>query len=164
MARNPATITGGCICEGVRYQIDFAPDHDWKRAHTTCQCTQCRKMSGSLVFNFHTVKTTELTWLSKSTYAEYNSSANFFCAFCKNCGSSIGWMDRSVGTEIKLAAGSIDKQFLLGDRDEEDRPRDGYGVALANPQGVHFYVRNEIQGVTDGDSAKGTRFWTNRYI
>ncbi|KAJ7118851.1 hypothetical protein C8R44DRAFT_184668 [Mycena epipterygia] len=117
-------------------------------------------MSGSLVFNFHTVKTTELTWLSKSTYAEYNSSSNFFRVFCKNCGSSIAWMNRSVGTELELAAGSIDEQFLLGARDEEDRPRGGYGVALTNPQGDHIYVRNEIKGVTEEHTARGTRFWT----
>ena len=28
--RIPKTITGGCLCGGVRYQIDFAVDHDWK--------------------------------------------------------------------------------------------------------------------------------------
>lgn len=26
----PKTVTGGCLCGGVRYRIDFAPDHDWK--------------------------------------------------------------------------------------------------------------------------------------
>ncbi|KAJ7640244.1 hypothetical protein B0H17DRAFT_994820 [Mycena rosella] len=61
----PTTVTGGCLCEGVRYQIDFAPDHDWENTPNTCQCTQCRKMTGSLVGTFHTVKTTELTWLAK---------------------------------------------------------------------------------------------------
>ncbi|KAJ6531249.1 Mss4-like protein [Mycena capillaripes] len=157
--QNPKTATGGCLCGGVRYQIDFAPDHDWKQAPHTCQCTQCRKMSGTLVVNFHTVKTTEITWLSKSTYAEYNSSAHFVRPFCKNCGSSLGWMDRSIGDEIELTAGTFDEEFLLGDRDEEDRPLGAYGVALANPEGDHFYLRNEIRGVTDADSNKGTRFW-----
>ncbi|RFU27449.1 hypothetical protein B7463_g8908, partial [Scytalidium lignicola] len=26
-----STITGGCLCGGVRYQVDFAPDHDWQK-------------------------------------------------------------------------------------------------------------------------------------
>ena len=26
----PKTISGGCLCGGVRYKIDFAVDHDWK--------------------------------------------------------------------------------------------------------------------------------------
>jgi hypothetical protein len=28
--RKPKSITGGCLCGGVRYQIDFSPDHDWE--------------------------------------------------------------------------------------------------------------------------------------
>ncbi|KAJ7184410.1 Mss4-like protein [Mycena filopes] len=155
----PKFVTGGCLCGGVRYRIDFSADHDWKRAPHTCQCTQCRKMSGSLVFHSHTAQTSEITWLSKTTYAEYNSSASNFRAFCKTCGSSIGWMDRSAGEEIELAAGTFDEEFLVGDRDDEDKPLGAHGVALVNPQGDHFYIRNEIQGITDADSAKGTRFW-----
>ncbi|KAJ6606343.1 Mss4-like protein [Mycena vulgaris] len=157
--RRPKSVTGGCLCEGIRYQIDFAPDHDWKRAPHTCQCTQCRKMSGSLVFNYHTVQTTEITWLSKSTYAEYKSSTHCLRAFCKNCGSSIGWIDRAADTEIELAVGCFDEQFLVGERDAEGRPLGAYGLALANPLGDHFYMKNEIEGVTDADWAKGTQFW-----
>ncbi|KAJ7491167.1 Mss4-like protein [Mycena latifolia] len=144
----PKTVTGGCLCEGVRFRIDFAPDHDWKRGPRTCQCTQCRKMSGSLVLNFHS-----------STYTEYESSATCRRAFCRNCGSSIAWMDREVDAEIELTTGCFDEEFLVGERDARDRPLGAYGVALANPQGCHFYLRNEIEGVTDGESAKGTRFW-----
>ncbi|KAJ7460888.1 Mss4-like protein [Mycena galericulata] len=155
---NPKTATGGCNCGGVRFNVEFAPDHDWKRASHTCQCTQCRKMSGSLIFQFHTIKNTEITWLSKSTYAEYNSSANFFRAFCNRCGSSIAWIDRDVG-EIELAAGSFDEKFLVGERDAEDKTGGGYGALLANPGGEHLHVRNEIDGVTDAATAKGTRFW-----
>ena len=27
---NPKSVTGGCLCGGIRYQIDFAVDHDCK--------------------------------------------------------------------------------------------------------------------------------------
>lgn len=27
----PKTITGGCLCGGVRYEINFSLEHDWKR-------------------------------------------------------------------------------------------------------------------------------------
>ncbi|KAJ7771544.1 Mss4-like protein [Mycena metata] len=158
---HPKFATGGCVCGGVRYRIDFAPEHDWKRGPHTCQCTQCRKMSGTLVLHFHTVQTTEITWVSKTTYAEYNSSADFFRAFCNRCGSSIAWMDRSVESnmEVELMAGTFDEEFLVGDRDEEDKPLGAYATALVNPNGDHFHVRNEIQGITDKDSTEGTRFW-----
>jgi hypothetical protein len=32
-------------------------------------------------------------------------------------------------------------------------------MALANPAGDHFYIRNEIQGITDGVASIGTKFW-----
>jgi len=28
----PKSITGGCLCGGVRYQVDFPPDHDFRKA------------------------------------------------------------------------------------------------------------------------------------
>jgi hypothetical protein len=116
-------------------------------------------MCGGLIYNLHIIQNSEITWLSKATYAEYNSSAQNFRAFCKNCGSSIGWMDRSVGKEIGLAVGTIDEEFLVGARDREDKPLGAYGVALANPKSHHYYIRNEIQGVTDTVSRQGTGFW-----
>ncbi|RDL42140.1 Uncharacterized protein BP5553_02119 [Venustampulla echinocandica] len=156
----PKTITGGCLCEGVRFRIDFSEDHDWKRGPHTCQCTQCRKNCGSLIYNFHSVTSTELTWLSKATYAEYNSSPGCYRAFCKTCGSTLSWSNHSDNDEIELAVGTFDEEYLVGGRDEEDQPKGTYGVALANLAGDHFYVRNDIKGVTDWISKEGTRFWT----
>jgi hypothetical protein len=153
------TTTGNERCVLLITEISCLKPKTYSIAPHTCQCTQCRKFCGSLVFNFHTVQTTEITWLSKSTYAEYNSSAHSFRAFCKNCGSSIAWINRSINSEIELAAGTFDEEFLVGDRDEEDKPLGAYGVALANPKGDHFYLRNEIHGVTEAGSTKGTRFW-----
>ncbi len=80
-------------------------------------------------------------------------------AFCKNCGSFLSWTDRVVPHEIELTVGSIDEEFLVGERDSEDRPLGAFGAALANPEGVHFYVRNEIKGVTDGFTARGMKHW-----
>jgi hypothetical protein len=98
-----------------------------------------------------------LTWLSKTTYAEYNSSPGCFRAFCKNCGSTLGWTDDRVN--IELAVGTFDEEFLLGERDTEDRPTGSYGLALANPGGDHFHIRNQIEQVTAGVSKSGTKFW-----
>lgn len=55
--------------------------------------------------------------------------------------------------------GTIDEEFLVGDRDADDRPLGAHGFALANPEAAHFHVRNEIAGVTEGISSAGTRFW-----
>ncbi|PMD48999.1 hypothetical protein L207DRAFT_627631 [Hyaloscypha variabilis F] len=159
MQITPQKITGGCLCGGVRYEINFKPEHDWKRGPHTCQCTQCRKNCGSLVFNMHTVTASEITWNSQSTYAEYNSSPGCYRSFCNKCGSPLAWTNHAVNTDIELAVGTIDEQFLLGERDAEDKPLGAHGIALADPDADHFYVRNEIAGVTDKLTSSGTRFW-----
>ena len=42
---------------------------------------------------------------------------------------------------------------------EEGEPHGGYGLALANPSGDHFYIRNQIPEVTCEVSVSGTKFW-----
>jgi hypothetical protein len=79
--------------------------------------------------------------------------------FCKNCGSNLGWTDNKVNSIVELAVGTFDEEYLLGVRDtEEGEPHGGYGIALANPAGNHFHIRNQIPGVTDKVSVSGTRF------
>jgi hypothetical protein len=107
----------------------------------------------------HTVTASEITWNSQSTYAEYNSSPGCYRSFCKKCGSPLAWTNHAVNTDIELAVGTIDEQFLLGERDAEDKPLGAHGIALANPDADHFYVRNEVAGVTDKLTSSGTRFW-----
>jgi hypothetical protein len=105
------------------------------------------------------VTASELNWLSKSTYAEYNSSPGCYRAFCKNCGSTLGWTDNKVNTDTELAVGTFDEEFLVGSRDAIDHSTGAFGVALANLSGDHFHIRNEIKGVTDQISISGTKFW-----
>lgn len=119
----------------------------------------CRKNCGSLVYMFHTVTASEITWTSQTTYAEYNSSPGCHRSFCNKCGSPIAWTDRSINTDIAIAVGTVDEEFLVGKRDTEDKPQDGFGLALANLEADHLYVRNEIPGVTDVLTATGTKFW-----
>lgn len=125
----------------------------------TCQCTQCRKTCGSLIYNFHSVVSSELTFLSKTTYAEYESTPGFYRTFCRNCGSPISWVDGGTTDIIELAVGAFDEKYLVGEREGEEEPIGGFGIALANPEGDCFHVRNEIKGVTDEVGKRGTRFW-----
>lgn len=107
----------------------------------------------------HTVSASEITWLSKETYAEYNSSPGCYRSFCKNCGSPLGWTDHGASLDFEFSLGTVDEEFLIGKRDADGKPTGGFALALANPEAEHFYISNEIPGVTDEVSAKGTRFW-----
>lgn len=97
--------------------------------------------------------------MAQTTYAEYNSSPGCYRSFCKNCGSPIAWTDHGENTDIEVAVGTIDEEFLVGKRDGEDKPQGAFAAALATLEGDHFHVRNEIPGITDVISSAGTRFW-----
>lgn len=71
----------------------------------------------------------------------------------------MAWTNHAVNTDIELAVGTIDEEFLIGKRDDEDKPKGAFGLVLANPEADHFYVRNTIPGITEGVVAVGTKFW-----
>ena len=40
MENIPKLITGGCLCGGVRYEINFSPEHDWKHGVYSLPCNR----------------------------------------------------------------------------------------------------------------------------
>ncbi len=95
------TITGGCLCKAVRFEIDEAQE-DFR----ACHCTACRKISGHYWSAFHVpsdkfrlTETRGLKWYKSSDWAERG--------FCGECGSSLFFkMPEKDGLEV--APGSID--------------------------------------------------------
>jgi len=155
----PDSITGGCLCGGVRYQFNLAPVRNSQSGPITCQCTQCRKTTGTLIYHFFAIHPSSLTYLSDSTLTSYSASPGCHRLFCSKCGSSIAWKDERIDDSIELAAGCIDEEFLIGKRGEDGVARGGLGEVLAGLGGVHNYVENEIPGVTDFVTAgRGTRY------
>lgn len=117
-----------------------------------CQCTQCRKTSGSLAIPWHLVGSSELTWTTKSTYTEYMSSPNVYRGFCKKCGSMLVWRSEEG---LWLAVGSFDEEILIGKREHDKmKGKGGFGMALYQKNNRHLYAVNEIEGVTDDFSGK----------
>jgi len=52
---------------------------------------------------------------------------------------------------LKISAGSVDENCLVGEKNEdtEEVAKKGFGEWLARAGGNFFYVRNEIKGLTD---------------
>ncbi|KAF6823347.1 glutathione-dependent formaldehyde-activating enzyme [Colletotrichum musicola] len=145
----PTTITGGCLCAKLRYEVTLPEDHDFIAASMTCQCTQCRKQSGALVAVFHTVPPLRWTSDDTSTFAEFRASEAATRGICTACGSWLYY--RGNGQEgVSLCVGTIDEDILFGKKgaDGEDEKK-GFGRALASGLGGHVYCENEIPGVTD---------------
>jgi hypothetical protein len=99
------------------------------------------------VLHFHAFTTAEFQWTLKATLGEYSASPGCTRFFCRECGSFLVWQGGEV-EDFEVTVGTIDEKWLIG--------QSGFGKELADPNGDHFYVENEILGVTD--SNLGTKF------
>lgn len=155
-----APLTGGCLCGTLRYTITFPPGSAYPPfvAHPrsylpttpaanrplsqrlTCQCTQCRKTSGSMLAHALAIPPAQLEWapVAKSTMKEYQSSPTVKRSFCGECGATLTYSNTvSRLPRVIVFAGSLDE-----------------GVVTRCPELVteaeaHFFCGNAIEGVTD---------------
>lgn len=78
-------VRGGCLCGGVRYEIDGAigaPEH--------CHCSMCRKAHGAAFSTNAVIESAGLTILDKAgLLTEYESSPERRKCFCRRCGSQL---------------------------------------------------------------------------
>lgn len=141
------------------------------RQSCTCQCTQCRKQSGALFWPCHQVKpASAFKWTSEATLKIFKASPEGERAFCSSCGSWVTWKPTNPaekGDGAEFAVGTVDQIYLIGegvetvhtaaDGEEQTIPENGFGFALANLSGTHFWTENEIKGVTDNFLVKGRK-------
>jgi hypothetical protein len=80
------TLTGGCLCEAVRYRCEAAP-----KLTVHCYCTDCRKLSGT-GHSTHTVFD-EDAYVLTGEVTEYvktaDSGRSINRRFCPVCGSPV---------------------------------------------------------------------------
>ncbi|ROW06489.1 hypothetical protein VMCG_04260 [Cytospora schulzeri] len=169
----PKLITGGCLCGALRYRVDFPHDHDFVQNTGTCQCTQCRRNSGSLALICLQIPKASFKWFSPSTASSgeelapfdkppsslrsYSATPGIQRGFCATCGGFLFWMED--GGPVEISVGNIDPIFLVGPSDDPEVgqvdidgnhiPSEGYGALLAGGYGTHYWPWNEIKGVTD---------------
>ncbi|KAH8810838.1 Mss4-like protein [Xylogone sp. PMI_703] len=158
---HPLSITGGCLCGSIRYDIDLSDKYEWPPQSATCQCTMCRKWTASLVAQFIVVKPAQISPDLKSfaTYREYNSATKRFRGFCGQCGSPLIWRSEDNTETLDLYLGTIDERWLVGAKvagSEKETEfgtaverRGGIGKQLATPNQFQFWYENAIKGVTD---------------
>ncbi len=98
------TITGSCLCGGVRFEVDLP----FLRAGH-CHCSRCRKHSGAGASTQGRVLETQFRLLSGTDLVRsYGTRGHAAKAFCKQCGSSLfggGW---PTGPEVSIRLGSLD--------------------------------------------------------
>lgn len=147
-------LEGGCLCEAVRYKISFPKDHSLSNdtLGCICQCTQCRKQTGSFFLATLTVSVSAIEWqgTSEDKIKRYRKSENIARGFCGDCGSFLFW--HPGGQDISIATGSLDPLYLFGEGVEgkSEIPPDGYAKEIFSGHFNVEFCESEIKGVTDG--------------
>lgn len=97
----PATLTGKCLCETVRFELT-APC----RAVIVCHCGQCARWTGYAVAAT-AVGVDHFRFLAGSDAVQwYRASDQAERGFCRICGSSLFWKPGD-GTRISVLAGTL---------------------------------------------------------
>lgn len=108
----------------------------------------CRKFTASLVAQFIAVARPNLAPSLRDApdFAEYESSRGVFRGFCRRCGSGLSYRCERFPEVVDVFIGSLDEQWLSGDRDEEQV---AIAKELATPNGYHAWYSHMIPGVSD---------------
>jgi hypothetical protein len=108
MGGNAVSLTGGCLCGGVRYRIDGDC-----RDIICCHCENCRRTHGH-VAAYTALDQSALTLVSAHTLQWFHdASPDTYRGFCNRCGASLFWDARDGGKRISVAAGSLDDSGSL---------------------------------------------------
>jgi hypothetical protein len=93
------------------------------------------------------------------TYKEYRSSEEGLRGFCLECGSSLLFRSEKTPGELDIFLGTIDEDWLIGEKIEESGKKTAHGVSferkggvgsiLGTPSYVQLYYENAVPGVTN---------------
>lgn len=95
------TITGGCLCGSVRYEVS-GPLRDI----IACHCEQCRRSSGHFVAAT-ACRRAHFALTQDATLQWYSAVPGYRRGFCSTCGSSL-FFEATGGERVSIAAGSLD--------------------------------------------------------
>jgi hypothetical protein len=94
-------VTGGCLCGGVRFELEAAP-----RNVLVCHCSLCRR-GGTLAGAYTAVARSALVLTAEATLAWYVDVNGRRRGFCKACGATLFWSADDRDT-ISVSAGALD--------------------------------------------------------
>ncbi len=107
-----STLTGGCQCGAVRYEITGAPLTTY-----VCHCRECRKQSASAFGISVTVRSQDFR-VTQGTTKHWTRGTDtgrpLRCVFCPECGSRLWHEGEPKGATISVKGGSIDGGVDLG--------------------------------------------------
>ncbi len=120
------TVTGGCLCGGVRFSVKgpLAPA-------SACHCRQCWKSSGHHWASTHMPRA-EITFQADDALTWYTSSPGIRRGFCGICGAFLFWdpaeedaMSISMGALDAPTGGNLTRHIFTSDKGDYYEIKDG---------------------------------------
>ena len=101
------TMTGGCQCGAVRYEVTAPPLEIY-----ICHCSECRKQSAS-AFGISVIVLSRNLRLLQGAPQHWSrladSGRTIDCFFCHECGSRLWHGDTERSETISIKGGSLDE-------------------------------------------------------
>jgi hypothetical protein len=100
-------LTGGCLCNSIRYRLDSAPfDAGY------CHCSVCRRSSGAPVMAFATVPVE--SWIVTCGVPRCRRSSKFGSRwFCGDCGTQLAMQVDHQPETIDFTIASLDRPEVV---------------------------------------------------
>ncbi|HEU5362374.1 MAG TPA: GFA family protein [Gaiellaceae bacterium] len=96
-------LTGGCLCGGVRFEIDEAP-----QSASYCHCTRCQRRTGTAASAQARVPAGALRVVEgEELVREWAPPDGWPKCFCSACGSAL-WSRDPQGTVLGVRLGAFD--------------------------------------------------------
>lgn len=81
--------------------------------------------------------------------ATYSATTVFIRYFCRNCGSLLVWGTDPDQGDMGFTSRTVGEKWLITQRDEDGKPKGGFGVDLANPTSTWFWALNKVKDTHD---------------
>lgn len=132
------TITGGCLCGAVRYEVLQQVFHK-----TICHCPSCRRAAGAPCVAWFSVARDAFR-LTAAAPASYRSSAQVLRTFCPSCGTPLTYWRDDFPADIDITTCSLDAP---ADVAPDDHTFTQYQLPwLAIDDGLPAYARTRVEG------------------
>jgi len=100
------TMTGGCQCGRVRYEVDVEDNEAY-----LCHCSMCQRATGGVAAAFKGVLRANVRWSKQPDW--YESSPIAKRPFCSHCGTPLGFAFNEGSDKMDLTVGGFDDPSAL---------------------------------------------------
>ena len=133
-------MTGGCACGRVRFAVTSEPEEAY-----LCHCRMCQRATGSVSIAFASFKRDAVTCDGEPDW--YESSPIARRPYCRECGTSLGFMFNKDSDSMDLTVAAFDDPSPF-------KPRHHFGAesmhrGWINTEGLSEYRTDQYQKLVD---------------